>query len=214
MKSLLRLAFLYLASAGIALGTTPATITFDELTPSTHGDLIPNGYAGLQWNNFYVLNAVSYIDNPSGYQNAVVSANNVAFNGFGDPSMVSATAFDLNSAYLGAAWNDGLQVEVQGFVGATLTYDNTYTVNTTGPTLINFNYLGVDEVSFIASGGTLHPGYTGSGTQFAIDNLTLTLVPEPTLFGLVGLGAAALMSARPRVSAAHLRARSKGRDTL
>jgi len=196
MKSLLRLVLLCLAPAGIALGTSPATITFDELTPSTHGDPIPNGYAGLQWNNFFVLNAVSYVNNPSGYQNAVVSANNVAFNGFGDPSMVSAAAFDLNSAYLAAAWNDGLQVEVQGFVGATLTYDNTYTVNTTGPTLINFNYLGVDEVNFIASGGTLHPGYTGNGTQFALDNLTLTPVPEPTLLGLVGLGAAALMRSR------------------
>jgi hypothetical protein len=169
---------LLLALPGMALAQTEL-ITFDDLpTPVSGRSLIPNGYAGLQWQNF------GYEDgslNPhSGYFNAIVSQNNVAFNGFGNPALISDGSFNLNSAYLTGAWNDGLQVEVQGFVGATLTYDNTYTVNTTGPTLINFNYLGVDEVNFISSGGTPNPAYIsyGGGTNFAMDNLSVT-IPDP-----------------------------------
>ena len=40
-----------------------------------------------------------------------------------------------------------------------------------------FNYVGVDSVEFIPSGGTQHPGYTAfSGTYFAIDDLNIDLV--------------------------------------
>jgi len=51
--------------------------------------------------------------------------------------------------------------------------------------LETFNYVGVDSVEFIPSGGTQHPGYTAfSGTYFAIDDLNIDLVqlaavPEP-----------------------------------
>ena len=43
-------------------------------------------------------------------------------------------------------------------------------------TLINFNYLGVSTVNFIASGGTPHAGYAflnHDGRQFAMDNVTI-----------------------------------------
>jgi hypothetical protein len=125
----------------------------------------------------------------SGYQNGVLSANNVAFNGSGNPAELSSSGpFDLNSAWLTAAWNDGLQLEVQGFAGGTLLYDQTYTLNAAAPTLLAFNYLGVDEVSFSSSGGINH-GYDGSGTQFVMDNLTVS-VPEPSTIGLVIFSAA------------------------
>jgi hypothetical protein len=157
-------------------------ITFDDLGA---GGFIPNGYAGLQWQNFRYLDGVHY-PYPSGYQNAVVSPNYVTDNWGGFPAMFSGPTFNLNSAYLTAAFIDGLQVEVQGFVGTTLTYDNTYTVNTTGPTLINFNYLGVDKVNFSTYYNSL-PNY-----NFAMDNLSITIVPEPTTFAMVGLGSTAL----------------------
>jgi hypothetical protein len=87
-------------------------------------------------------------------------------------------------------------VEVQGFVGGVLTYDNTYTVNTTGPDLIDFNYLDVNEVDFIASGGTNNgnPG-GGKGTQFAMDNMTISAVPEPASLTFAGLGGIASLLA-------------------
>jgi hypothetical protein len=124
----------------------------------------------------------------------MISPNNVAVNSDGTDALFNAKSpFNLNSAYLTAAWNDGLQVEVEGFTGNTLTYDNTYTINTEGPTLINFDYLDVDEVEFTSYGG-VNPGYDGSGTEFAMDNLSVTLnVPEPSTYALGGLAAVLLI---------------------
>lgn len=154
-------------------------ITFDDLTDNGSGTPIANGYAGLNWNNFYVLNTVDY-GVPSGYLAGMVSANNVAFNAYGNEAIISDSVFTLNSAYLTAAWNDNLQVEVKGYNGVNLLYDNTYTLSSTAPTLINFNYVGVDDVTFDSSGGTQNPNYAGSGPHFAMDNMTInaTAVPE------------------------------------
>jgi hypothetical protein len=190
---------LTLAALACPSAIVAQTITFDDLTPDTlPGSTfpfeapIPNGYAGLQWNNIWVLDIPQDIQDggtiaSSGYDHGLVSGNNVAFNARGNPGLISAASFNLNSAYLTAAWNNGLQVEVQGFVGATLIYDNTYTINTTGPSYINFNYLGVDEVNFISSGG-VNPGLVGHGTQFVMDNMTISAVPEPTSLAFAGLG--------------------------
>jgi hypothetical protein len=192
MKTLLRFAFVYFVSTAIVFADTTITIKFDDIPsvsgPSGNFPVVTNGYNGFQWSNFYVVDALDS-SIPSGGQNGTVSPKNVAFNANGNPANFSSSgAFALDSAYLTAAWNDGLQLEVQGFVGTTLTYDNTYTLNTAGPVLVNFKYLGVDEVNFISSGGTHHSGYSGAGTQFAMDNLTVT-VPEPNALSLFGIGA-------------------------
>ena len=195
----------YLCVASIAVAAIPtlaATITFDDLDGSGN-QTISNGYNGLNWNNFYTYDAVNDPAslNPSGYQFAAISANNVAFNGFGNSAVVSNTLFNLNSAYLTAIWRDNLTVEVIGSLLGVSIYDNTYVLSATAPTLINFNYLGIDSVEFsIFSGGTHHPGYEAfDGTQFAVDNLTInetngTGVPDGgstamlLSFGLCGLG--------------------------
>ena len=198
VRTLLRFAFVYFVSTTIAFSDTTTIITFDDIQSVTGPEnypVVPNGYNGFQWSNFLVIDALdSQI--PSGGQNGTVSSRNVAFNSGGSPADFSSSgAFALDSAYLTAVWNDGLRVEVQGFVGTTLTYDNTYILKTAGPLLVNFNYLGVDEVNFISSGGTHHSGYSGDGTQFVMDNLTVT-VPEPSTFAVIGLGSLALASAR------------------
>jgi hypothetical protein len=184
------------ACAGTAFAQTEI-LTFDNL-PGVGGYnqylSIPNGYGRLQWQNLLYMDGLAQI--PSGYLNGVVSPNNIAFNGGGNPGLVSDGSFNLNSAYLTAAWNDGLQVEVQGFVGGALVYDNTYTVNTTGPTSINLNYTGIDQLQFISFGGTPHPGLIGSGEQFVMDNLSITFIPEPSTFALIGLAAMSLILRR------------------
>jgi hypothetical protein len=196
-KAIFLLPVLALAAWLVIIGTACAqteTLTFDDLSFNGLDGQIPNGYGGLQWNNFFVQNTAQGTNllGISGYFNGLVSPTNVAFNAFGGTASFSASnAFNLDSAYLTGAWNDGLQVEVQGFVGDTLTYDNTYTVSSLGPTLINFNYLGVDEVELISSGGTAH-GYEETGEQFVMDNLTIT-VPEPATVALVGLAVSILI---------------------
>jgi len=151
--------------------------TFDDLPPSS-GLPVPSGYRGVNWNNFYYVDAVDYIGNPSGYGAGVVSPKNVAFNANGAPaSITSATPFDFFSAWLTAAWNDNLVLEAKGFANGVLLYDQTYALSATAPTLISFDMLGVTEVDFVSSGGTPHAGYGGSGKQFAMDDVALDLMP-------------------------------------
>jgi len=157
-------------------------ITFDELPSLSSGLLVPVGYHNLSWSNFYYMNGVTYAG-PSGYNAGVVSISNIAYNAYGSPASISnSIPFNLISAYLTAVWYDNLQVEAKGYIGTALVYDNTYFLNATSPTLINFGYAGITEVVFISSGGTAHPGYSGGGTHFAVDNM-LVVFPalNPTL---------------------------------
>ena len=148
-----------------ASSDSTALLTFDALPLGADWSVIQNGYGRLLWDNFGAFNG-STRPETEGYRTGVVSSPNVAFNLFGNAASISsASAFDLKSTYLTAAFVNGLQIEVQGFVGATLTYDNSYCINTTGPTLIHFNYMGVDQVRFIPF----------PGSQFVMDNLTVTI---------------------------------------
>ena len=172
-----------------ATGNAQELLTFDDMTAG--GGLgpypaVPNGFGGLNWDNFAVINGLE-VGPTYGYYTGVVSPSNVAFNSFGNPSSIAVSSglFDLDSAYLTSALNSvpTQNIQVQGFVGTTMLYNNTYTVNNSGPTLINFGYTGIESVTF-----------TSGGQQFAMDNLTVT-VPEPGTIGLlvissvvVGLG--------------------------
>jgi hypothetical protein len=172
-----------LSSAGtvIVLSGTAEVILFDDLTAANTP--VPSGYHSITWANL-VCNDV-HASNVGGYRAGMISANNVLYNGKGTPAtLTSALPFNLISAYLTAAWNDNLQVQVKGYVSGALTYDHTYTLSATAPTLIYFNYNGVTQVEFIPSGGTAHPGYTGTGTHFILDNLAIspgnTVAPQLT----------------------------------
>jgi hypothetical protein len=157
-----------------------APLTFDDLAGEDAGS-VPPGYGGLNWSNFFFLNASDTTKRPSGYQAGMISAPNVAYNGNGNrASIIGPSPFDLLSASLTAAWNDNLNVEVKGYAGTRLSYDRIIALSPTAPTLINFNCFGVDEVDFISSGGTIHPGYTHAepAEQIVMDNVTV--VPNTT----------------------------------
>ena len=142
------------------------TLTFDSFSPGQNSIPIPNGHGGLQWNNFGVY-CGGCRPASEGYHAGMVSPKNVAFNLYGDPASISSSnAFDLISANLTAALNldSSLQVRVQGFSGANQVYDNTYVVTRHAPSFVNFNYLGVDRVTFT----------TSPTIQFAMDDLVIT----------------------------------------
>ena len=154
----------------------PVVIALDDLTGSQLP--MPTNYDNLTWSNFNYLDGLIY--DPSGFAVGTISNSNVAYNAYGAPAAISAPMpFDLLSAWLTAAWNDNLQVELKGYNGATLAYDNFYTLNATNPVLISFNYLGVTAVEFISAGGTPQPGYGGSGEEFVMDNLNVFFPPDP-----------------------------------
>jgi hypothetical protein len=172
-----------------------AVITFDSLPGAL--EPVPDGYSGLSWTNVFALNGITYSGNPSGYQAGVVSSPIVAFNSAGVPAEFSSeTTFNFVSAYLTSAWRDGLQVLVEGFDGATLLYSSTVFPSATSPTNFLFNFNGVNRVRFTPSGGTIHPGYSGTGTNFAMDNVSIntnTEIPEPlslVVFGGLIVGGA------------------------
>ena len=99
-----------------------------------------------------------------GYHAGTISVPNVAFNPAGDPAGFDygGNPFDLNSAYLTTAFGNSLPVRVQGY-GASVAYDNTYLLNSTNASLINFNYLNVTYVRF-----------TSASSIFVLENLTVT----------------------------------------
>jgi PKD repeat protein len=177
-----------LLGIGPSIVVSPGGIGFDDLSNSITGWVsIPDGYGGLTWINLFVVNGVGY-PNGGGFGAGVVSASNVVYNGYeyynGYEDVASVTAgspFNLISAYLTAAWYDNLQCEALGYAGSTLTYSNIYTLSATNPTLINFNYFGVNAVYFIIFGGTPHPGYIDYGEYFVMDNMIVSTNPGSTI---------------------------------
>ncbi|MEH2195934.1 MAG: PEP-CTERM sorting domain-containing protein [Nostoc sp.] len=173
---------------GIGAVAQATVLTFDDISPLPDfaNPLIPNGYGGFNWDNFYYLNG-SYSPTYQGYNTGRVSGDYVSFNGQGESSsLVSNSIFDFNSAYLTAAWYDGLLVTVEGLKSGTTLYSKTVAVDTIKPTSVNFDYVGVDELRFTSF--VVNPDDfigKGGGTQFVLDNFTFnekaTSVPEPTL---------------------------------
>lgn len=175
---------------GVA-GTANANIgvwTFDEL-PGTLTP-IPNGYGGFTWTNMYYLNATIEVHSLVGYGAGMVSSPNVAYNVWADPAVVSDSAFDFGGAYLTGAWNDDLNIQVEGYLGANLLYTQTVVVSSTAPTWFDFNYYGIDKLNFSSWGGTPNPDYSqyGEGAHFAMDNFTAIPVPGAVLLGTIGVG--------------------------
>lgn len=191
MKRALAVLAVSLTLAGTSLA---GVTTFDDVIVGNGNVEIADGYAGLNWENF---NVVWYQRNSaeSGYYNGVVSGEHVAFNADGNPAQFSAAgAFDFIGASFTAAWNDGLLIEVEGFLGGESVGSTEFNVDTDGPEWKEFNWT-VDEVRFASSGG--EPAFENrpnGGTQFAMDNLTTReatpAIPAPgaVLLGSLGAG--------------------------
>lgn len=168
------------------------TITFDDINLGYYSDrTISNGYHGLNWTNFNVLDASQLFANygANGYTNGLVSGSNVAFNSGGNPASIRAqsTLFTLNSFYLTSAWRDGLNVAVTGYNASNNVIDSAnFTVDASSPSLFELNWAGVSRVEFVSSGGA-SAGYGGIGTNFVIDNMRVN-EPVPEVGTIVSFG--------------------------
>lgn len=184
-----------LATSGVSAQAT-TTITFDDLGGLVYSMAIPDGYAGLNWSNFYLQTVDPASPEPSGYNYGTISGIHSAYNAWSDPATLSSTTpdtyFSLVEGYFTGAWNNNLQITATALFADSTATSLTFTVDSTVPTLQVFNWEHVKSVTFSSAGG-FDMGYGGSGTHFVLDNLTVQVaVPEPGTFGLMGLGVLAM----------------------
>lgn len=163
-------------AAGFAADTANAVqITFDDMNAGT-GIPIQNGYSGMDWGQFYVADAA--LADP-GYRNAVVSTPNVAYNLIGVSATIgNSNGFNLVSGYFTAPYSNAtVNVTTTGGSGQQLSFP----IHNSGPTLVTFDFYGIRSATF---------SVTGSSANFAVDNLTVTAVPEPEqwVLMLAGIG--------------------------
>lgn len=185
-----------LLSLGVAASTNATVITFDNL-PETDAAIIDNGYAGFDWLSFGYAN--KSVLPGSGYETGVVSGDYAAYNDFAETSSLSGSLFDFNGAFLTGAWNDGLNIEVRGFSSGSEVYSTTVVVNTASAQWFDFNFFGIDSLSFRSFGGEKNALLDGDGEHFVMDNFTINEsvdVPESSSLAFLFLGLASLLLAR------------------
>lgn len=194
MKTVIIATFLLIAQITLLPLAQATVLTFDDITNIGWSE-INNGYGGLNWYQFGVLPNTFWPS--SGYENGTVSGEYVAFNnieasGFQDHYVrVSGPKFDFNGAYLTSAWRHDLNLQIRGYLDGSLLYDTTKTLDIIKPTWFDFNFSGIDQLEFLAWGGTEAGIIQNGGPFFAMDNFTFNEpipTPEPSTVLLLGSG--------------------------
>ncbi len=182
MKKLYFFVFAGLMVLLLWLGNANAlVIDFENVpnaNPNTWDNPIPNGYEGLNWDQFDVLHEDYYLR--TGYDYGVTSGQWVAYNVWDYTATVSGNLFDFTGAYFTSAWDYNNILTIEGYNNGTLLYSAQLTLNTYTPVWFQADWLGVDSLKFFTS-----------GSQFVMDDLTINEsapIPEPSTIFLVGSG--------------------------
>lgn len=150
----------------------------------------------MVWSNFFIINGIldprnfPYTTNGAYY--GVVSPSNVVGNTGAYPAEIDSPGsnFTFLSAYFTDGFVNNLNIEVQGFSGTNLVYDETKVASASTPTLFTFNFSDIDRLYFTSFGGEPPNGYA----DFIMDNFEFEYVPEPSSLLLSALGAVSLVA--------------------
>jgi hypothetical protein len=123
------------------------TVGFDDLTTSDTLYEIPNGYGGLGWHNWISTHHKFY--QGSGYINATVSGEFLAYNSSGHPASISSDkTFDLHGFYIGVAWPKAelSDVLVTAWRHEEIAYQDRFRSTTSGPEWFAADYKSITRV--------------------------------------------------------------------
>ena len=194
-------AFLSVAAVAASILTAaPASavvIGFDDIISTVSLANIPQGYGGLNWNNFGVVHKDR---NPNtGYDTGAISGDYPAYNNMALPADITAITdtFSFDGAWFTSAWEDDNILLIEGFTDddGIADYSLSLTLNTQTPLFLDVHWTGLHRLRFTTSGL--------GNTHFAMDDLRInegpmTEVPEPLTIGLLGMGLLGVAGARRR----------------
>jgi hypothetical protein len=129
--------------------TEVRTVGFDDLTTSDTLYEIPQGYAGLAWNNWIATHQKFY--QIPGTVNATVSAEYMAYTSSGQAATIwSDQPFDFVGSMVGLAWDDAAKgnVIVEAWRGDALVYQDEIGASSTGPVYFAADYRRITRLRF------------------------------------------------------------------
>ena len=139
-----------LVIAGLIPEIHAETVTFNALPA---GGVVPNGYAGFNWSDIWVLDATS--PNSGGYHGANIFGPNLAWSHgedgepYGLSLITSSAPFDFKTATLNAGWSNPINITVIGKCKGVQKYTKTVIAYMNVPTTFTFDYKGETRLSSI-----------------------------------------------------------------
>jgi len=125
------------------------TVTFDDMIRDEGVLKIPNGYAGLDWDNWVITHKHFY--KGAGYKNGAVSGDYVVYNSSGHPASISRTEpFDFVGGYFSVSFDsaEGEGFDVKAYRGDQLVYHDVIELSRFGPVHFMADYRGITKLEF------------------------------------------------------------------
>lgn len=125
------------------------TVTFDDMVHDEGVLKIPNGYAGLNWDNWVITHKHFY--KAEGYKNGAVSGDYVAYNSSGHPASISRSEpFDFVGGYFSVSFDsaEGEGFDVKAYRGDQLAYHDVIKLSRFGPVHFMADYRDITKLEF------------------------------------------------------------------